>query len=248
MRIITLVLLFVVTLIGSLIATMPLGFVLDRTPAKQLGVDWAQVSGTVFSGQIFGMTAGAQQIGDMTLKLSPMALVSGRVRYRIAWNGVPGSGSADLAVGRDALAVSDLNAVIDIEPLVGLDNEVRRIGGSASIRSGEVQFARNACVQASGQIATNVLARAAASYGQSGGELSGVLACDGPMLSIPLSGSSDDGDLFDAEFRIGLAEASSFATRVETSNPELSTLLTLRGFERENGILTYNRTVRIGGI
>jgi len=247
MKVFGLILLFLVTLFAALVATMPLGFLLDRTPAKSLGVNWAASGGTIFSGRIRDISAGAQRIGDVQLRLDPMALTSGKIAYRIQWNGDPGSGTANLAVGRDSAAIENLNAVVDIERLVGLANDVRRIGGSASVRSGKVLFARSSCVEASGQVATNVLARAAASYGQSGGDLSGTIACDGPMLSIPLSGSSDEGDTFDAEIRVGLAEPSTFETNVMTINPELSALLSLRGFDRDEDVYSYRRAVQLGG-
>ncbi|MEM6411986.1 MAG: type II secretion system protein N [Pseudomonadota bacterium] len=247
MRVFGLSFLFVIVLFVTLIATMPLGFVLDRAPMQRLGVRWSGTSGTIYSGQINGVVAGAQSIGDIAIRLDPMDLVNRKISYFVEWTGVPGSGTAGVSVGRDSVAISDLNASIDIEPLVGLAGELRRIGGTASIRSGEVLFVRDVCVEASGQVTTNVLGRAAASYGQTGSDLVGILSCDGSMLNIPLSGSVSGGDTVDAQIRVGLSEPSSFSSSVKTTNPELSALLLLRGFERVGDMLSYNRTVQIGG-
>lgn len=246
MRVVALSLLFVFVLVGALIVTMPLSFVLDRTPAKQLGVNWASAAGTIYSGTVYGVSTGPQSIGDVSVKLDPIGLIRGRVDYDVNWSGSPGSGTASLSVGRNSIALSDLNAVVDIEPLVGLANELRRIGGSASVRSGGIVFADNACVEAAGQVSTNMLARAATSYGQSGGELAGQMSCDGSMLSIPLSGVLSEGDTVDAEIRVGLSEPSSFSSDVQTTNPELSALLTFRGFERVGDRFSYNRSIQIG--
>ena len=230
-RRLALVFLFLLVFVGAAIVTMPLSFVLERSSLEQLGLNWARASGTVLNGSVRGLSYGNQGIGDIDLRLRPAALVSGRVTYESRWSGAPGSGSAVLSAGRREIAVTDMSAVVQIENLVGLADDVRRTGGVASISDAEIRFADDACASARGRVATDVVSRAATAYGQSGTDLVGSLACDGPMLTIPLSGQADSGDVLEANVRVGLLEPSLFEAQVTTSNSDLATLLVLRGFQ-----------------
>ncbi|MEM9670585.1 MAG: type II secretion system protein N [Pseudomonadota bacterium] len=242
-----LLIVFISTLLVTLITTMPLAFALDRLNLKRLGVNWASSSGTVFSGELTGVTVGAQPIGRIRLGLQPIDILGGKLSYQLDWAGQPGSGRGMLMAGRSEIAVQDVNGIINVEHLVGLASEIRRVGGRASIQSGRITFRNSSCALASGRIDTDVLARAAASFGQTGGELTGNMACDGSMLLLPLEGASIDGDQFTARIRVGLAEPSTFESRVQTTNAELSALLSLRGFTREGDVFTYLRSAQLGG-
>lgn len=238
--------LFLVVFLISVIAAVPLSFVLQKTEARQAGMSWTDVSGTVFKGSISGARFGVQPIGRIDLRLQTGSLLQGNIAYNVAWNGVPGSGTADLALGRDRVSVTDLNALIEIKELVGLANDIRRVGGVARVSAGAVRFNEGRCEEASGQVSTDALARAAAEYGQSATDLSGVLECDGPMLRIPVRGEVSVAGALQADLRVGLVEPSSLEARIETLNPELATLLVLQGFEPSGDVYLYRREAQLG--
>ncbi|MEL7480867.1 MAG: type II secretion system protein N [Pseudomonadota bacterium] len=246
MKRLLLFLLFVVVFFGAMILTTPLSFVLEQSGARSTGLRWDGVSGTVFNGQVSGVSFGRQPIGNVSVSIRPSDMLKGRVAYHARWSGLPSVGEATLAVGRNSVAVSDLNTTVAVEHLVGLADDVRRAGGNASISSASVTFNGRACASASGAVSTDTVSRALATYGVTGGLLSGTLSCDGPMLSLPVSGSVDTGDRIEAEMRFGFTEPSSVEARVETSSPDIGNLLAFQGFEPRDGAYVYRQEAQLG--
>ena len=66
MRRFLLLIIFIVVLIAGAFAMTPLGFVLTQSGARDLGVGWAKVDGTLLNGRISGLYVGTQPIGDFS--------------------------------------------------------------------------------------------------------------------------------------------------------------------------------------
>ena len=69
-------LVFVFVLLIGLAAFTPLGFVLGQSGIGGLGVGWAKTDGTLMKGRISGLYAGTQPIGDVSLELRPLSLLT----------------------------------------------------------------------------------------------------------------------------------------------------------------------------
>ncbi|MEL6862068.1 MAG: type II secretion system protein N, partial [Pseudomonadota bacterium] len=87
MRTLFFLILFVLILIGGLVAYTPLGFVLGQSGIGGLGVGWAKTDGTLLQGRISGLYAGTQPIGDVSLKLRPLSLLTLQPSYDVQWGG-----------------------------------------------------------------------------------------------------------------------------------------------------------------
>ena len=119
----------------------------------------------------------------------------------------------------------------------------RQIGGRVQISNSTVRFQDGRCAAASGNLSSDILQRAQPITGIEGGDLSGSLRCDNGMLSIPLQGASGNGDILEAEVRIGPTEPWTLTARIETESPELTAILLLNEFESDGAAFTYRQTV-----
>ncbi|MEO1188141.1 MAG: type II secretion system protein N [Pseudomonadota bacterium] len=246
MRKLFLLILFIVMLVIGVFAFTPLGFVLGQSGAGGLGVGWAKADGTLMKGRISGLYVGTQPIGDVSLELRPLSLLSLRPSYDIQWGGAGGQGTAVLTLSRSALIGNDVRMRQEIGALEGLDPAVRAMGGSLDISDGTFRLTQTGCSDASGQLSTNTLTTLAAQYGRQFGEIAGPISCDNGAFVIAMEGSSEANDRVLIDARAALTGQGEFATRVQTQDAQIIIALTQIGFVRENGEFVYRQTRSVG--
>ncbi|MEL7541698.1 MAG: type II secretion system protein N [Pseudomonadota bacterium] len=246
MRKLLLLILFVIMLIVGIFAFTPLGFVLGQSGAGNLGAGWAKADGTLMKGRISGLYVGTQPIGDVSLELRPLSLLSLRPSYDIQWGGAGGQGTAVLTLSRGALIGDDVRMRQEIGALEGLDPAVRAMGGSLDISDGAFRLTQTGCAEASGQLSTNTLSTLAAQYGRQFGEISGPISCDQGAFIIAMEGASESDDRVIIDARAALAGQSAFSTRVQTQDAQIIIALTQIGFVRENGEFVYRQARNVG--
>ncbi len=247
MRTLFFLILFVLVLIGGLVAYTPLGFVLGQSGVGALGVGWAKTDGTLLEGRVSGLYAGTQPIGDVSLKLRPFSLLSLQPSYDVQWGGAGGQGTAVLTLSRSALVANDLRMRQEIGALEGLEPAVRAMGGTLDVNDGAFRITQTGCETASGTVSTNTLSTLAAQYGRQFGEISGPVDCENGEFLVALQGQSNVGDRVEIDARAGLTGSGSFATRVQTRDTQIIIALTQIGFVRENGQFVYRQS-RAGGL
>lgn len=246
MRKLLLLILFVVMLIVGVFAFTPLGFVLGQSGASGLGVGWAKADGTLMKGRISGLYVGTQPIGDVSLELRPLSLLSLRPSYDIQWGGAGGQGTAVLTLSRSALIGDDVRMRQEIGALEGLDPAVRAMGGSLDISDGAFRLTQTGCSDASGRLSTNTLSTLAAQYGRQFGEIAGPISCENGAFVIAMEGSSESNDRVMIDARAALTGQGEFATRVQTQDAQIIIALTQIGFVRENGEFVYRQARTVG--
>ena len=246
MRRLFLLVLFVLVLFGGVIAFTPLGFILGQSGAGGLGVGWAKADGTLLKGRISGLYAGTQPIGDVTLELRPLSLLTLRPSYDIQWGGAGGQGTAVLTLSRRALIGEDVRMRQEIGALEGLDPAVRAMGGSLDVSNGAFRLTQSGCESASGQMSTNTLTTLAAQYGRQFGEIAGPISCENGAFVLAMEGSSPSNDRVMIDARASLAGQGEFATRVQTQDAQIIIALTQIGFARENGEFVYRQSRQVG--
>ncbi|NQY15503.1 MAG: type II secretion system protein N [Henriciella sp.] len=247
MRRLLLLVLFVVMLLGSVIAFTPLGFILSQSGAGGLGIGWAKADGTLLKGRISGLYAGTQPIGDVALELRPMSLLSLRPSYDVQWGGAGGQGTAVLTLSRSALTAQDIRMRQEIGALEGLDPAVRAMGGSLDVNDGAFRLTQTGCETASGQLSTNTLSTLAAQYGRQFGEIAGPISCENGAFVLSMEGESNSNDRVSINARATLVGQGEFTTRVQTQDAQIIIALTQIGFARENGAFVYRQS-RAGGL
>ena len=246
MRKLLLLILFIVILIAGVFAFTPRGFVLSQSGAGGLGAGWAKADGTLMKGRISGLYVGTQPIGDVSLELRPLSLLSLRPSYDIQWGGAGGQGTAVLTLSRSALIGDDVRMRQEIGALEGLDPAVRAMGGSLDITDGAFRLTQTGCTEASGQLSTNTLSTLAAQYGRQFGEISGPISCDGGAFVLAMEGSSEANDRVIIDARAAPSGQGEFSTRVMTQDAQIIIALTQIGFVRENGEFVYRQARTVG--
>lgn len=246
MRKLLMLVLFILILIVGLFAFTPLGFILNQSGAGNMGVGWAKVDGTLMKGRISGFYAGTQPIGDVSLKLRPMSLLTMSPSYDVQWGGAGGQGTAMLTLSRSALSADDIRMRLEIGALEGLEPAVRAMGGTLDIEGGAFQLTRTGCETASGSMSTNALSTLAAQYGRQFGEIVGPISCESGAFVIAMAGESDVGDQVNIDASANILGGGDFATRVQTQDTQIILALTQIGFVRENGAFVYRQSRTAG--
>ncbi len=244
-RLLLLVLLIVMLVIG-LFATTPLGFVLTQSGAKDLGVGWAKVDGTLLNGRISGLFVGTQPIGDFSLNLRPLSLLSLRPTYDVRWGGAGGQGTAVLTLTRSSLNADQIRMRQEIASLEGLDPAVRAMNGSVNFTNGAFRLTQQGCESADGTLSSNALSTLAAQYGRQFGDVSGPISCEDGAFVLAMTGASEAEDRVFIDARAAISGQGSFSTRVQTQDAQIIIALNQIGFQRENGEFVYRQSSGLG--
>lgn len=246
MRKLLLLIVFILVLMGGLIAFTPLGFVLNQSGVGNMGIGWAKVDGTLAKGRISGFYAGTQPIGDVSLRLRPLSLLTLSPSYDVQWGGAGGQGTASLTLSRSALSAEDIRMRLEIGALEGLEPAVRAMGGTLDIEDGSFQLTQTGCDSAAGQLSTSALSTLAAQYGRQFGEIAGPISCQSGAFVIAMAGESDSGDQVNIDASANILGGGDFATRVRTQDTQIILALTQIGFVRENGEFVYRQSRTAG--
>lgn len=246
MRQLVLLLVFLVILAGAMIAYTPLGFVVGQSGISAAGIGWAKIDGTLTKGRISGLYMGTQPIGDVSLELRPMSLLTLQPSYDVQWGGAGGRGTGILTLSRAALTASDIRMQQEIGALEGLSAPVRAMGGSLRIANGAFRLTQTGCESASGTLSTDTLSTLASQYGRQFGQISGPVSCDTGAFVIEMAGESEAGDRVEIDARAALTGQSDFSTRIDTQDTQIIIALTQVGFQRENGQFIYRQSRAAG--
>lgn len=246
MRRLLLLVVFILVLIAGLFAFTPLGFVLNQSGVGNMGIGWAKVDGTLTKGRISGFYAGTQPIGDVSLNLRPLSLLTLSPSYDVQWGGAGGQGTAVLTLSRSALTADDIRMRLEIGALEGLEPAVRAMGGTLNIENGRFELTRSGCETASGQLSTTALSTLAAQYGRQFGEIAGPISCERGAFQIAMAGESNSGDQVNIDASANILGGGDFATRVQTRDTQIILALTQIGFVRENGEFVYRQSRTAG--
>lgn len=246
MRRFLLLIIFIVILIAGAFAMTPLGFVLTQSGARDLGVGWAKVDGTLLNGRISGLYVGTQPIGDFSLELRPLSLLALKPTYDVRWGGAGGQGTAVLTLSRSALNADEIRMRQQIASIEGLDPAVRAMNGSLSVIDGAFQLTQQGCEDASGTLSTDTLSTLAAQYGREFGPVSGPISCDDGAFVLDMQGESQAEDRVYVDARASITGHGSFSTRVQTQDAQIIIALNQLGFQRENGEFVYRQSRGLG--
>jgi hypothetical protein len=246
MRKLFFLLLFIGSLIAAAIAFTPLGFVLSQSGLDKAGAGWAKVDGSISNGRISGLYIQNQPVGDVTLKLRPLSLLSLAPVYDVQWGGAGGRGTGIVRLSRAAIDASELRAQQDIGAIEALMAPVRAIGGSIRIADGTFKLTRAGCESASGRVTTDALARAAEQYGKSFNALEGSISCDAGRFLLAMSGQSDTSDTVQINAEAGLLTGSKADIRIATEDGQIIFVLNQLGFTRQDETWVYTYSTQGG--
>lgn len=205
----------------GLVAFAPLGFVMKAAGADDRGLSWTSAEGTLMGGEITGLRAGPDLLGDASVKLVPMSLLALGVEYRLDWSGPAGKGTGSAAAfANGTTQLRNFNIELDFSALDGLAMWIRQSGGKARLSGDLIRFRKGACDLARGETWSDALGKNAAILGPGWPDLAGELSCDGDRLLIPFQSASSTGTQLDAAARYRLGGAGSIEARVSGFIPQ----------------------------
>lgn len=239
-RLILFFILFVGFLVG-LVAFAPIGLVLKMSGAEARGVSWISAKGTLSGGEITGLRAGADRIGDARVSLKPAALIAGRLEYHFDWTGPAGTGSGRAAASANGTAeLRDYRFDLSVSEFSALPLWLRSSGGRIELNGPLIRLRKGDCDLAQGTTWSDALERNEALLGPSWSAFSGALSCDGGALVIPFASSNDNGTRLDAAARVGASTVANLEARVSGYISEHARYaLPMAGFVPEGSTYVY---------
>jgi general secretion pathway protein N len=187
--------------------------------ADRAGVSAAEVSGSIWSGQLKGATYRGMPLGNVALSLDPITLAGGAQRLIVQG-----------PLGRATLVRGSTHGfeMADAAIEVGHLEPSLPLAGLLRLERATLLFSGKSCVRADGRLATDVLQRAF-----NGPEVSGNLSCAGDAAVAQLEGRVQDVQVSIA-LRLDSGGRYQAETRIVSANPTIRTALPLAGFS-ENG-------------
>ena len=192
MRLVLLTTVFAGTLAAGCAANVPLAFVMKKAGLTSKGVFWQQARGTVWDGQVTGLSVNGEPVGAVEGSFSLSRLVQSQPGHLLHWTGPSGHGTALAGPAKDGIHLEDGQAAVTFD--------ASRISSlfparEVSLRLSDVQMdmGRDGCRAASGDVQTDALAHVSAAYGATWPELTGFLSCEQGELVISLEGQAADG-------------------------------------------------------
>ncbi len=231
--------------IFGLAAYMPLSAAMQRTSLNENGLGWLQARGTVWDGQVTGISWRGQAIGGADLKMKPLGLLAGRVSYDLIWRGPAGQARGQLSLSRGQYQAKNIRADIAQSAIAPLRKELGDLGARIHLTDGVMDIRQDKCLAASGLIRTDILRLFGARLGRDWPQLTGQIVCEEGRIVIPLQGQAGTGERFDIRTEIDPSGTAMVIIMVNGADPQLQNVLALYGFAFNNGAYRLNRRVQL---
>ena len=192
MRGLVLTTVFAGTLVTAAAANVPLSFVMKASGLASQGVSWQQARGTVWHGQVTGLTVQGEAAGAVESDFSLMRLVTGKPGHLLHWTGPFGHGSALAGLSKHGLHIHGGQAAITFDAArISAAFPARDV--SLRLSGVAMDLGREGCLSASGDVETDALAHISAAYGATWPELTGFMSCEQGELVMSMQGQAADG-------------------------------------------------------
>ncbi len=221
-----LLLVFLAALLAALPLTVPLAVGLGS--AKSLS--FAEARGSVWRGEVRRASLGPVTLGDLSVGLDPLALLTGQTKVAIRASGGEAKGAGRIALTRRSPGVERFSGSIPLSAL-GLAGS---LSGDLTARDVTAEFGDGACRKAEGDIAAVVQG-----LGPNAVTLKGHPVCQGPVLALPLAGAIE-GMALDLVVRLQADGRYNLEATVRTTDPAFGAILAAEGFTSVPG--GYGRT------
>ncbi|MBB4631918.1 type II secretion system protein N [Sphingosinicella soli] len=227
-----LVLVFAVALVLCLLLMFPLALALSLSSLPAQGFHARAVSGSIWAGRAEGAGFGNAPLGDLRVSLSPLALFTGKARFRFAPVEGTGGPTGAVVAATGAFAAERITAAIPMPPLVP------GLGATLALQDFSVAFADKTCRAASGGVTADVRMES------SGMSLAGTATCANGRLLLPLTGRTPAGD---ASLFVHIAgdAAYTYEIKVAAGTPATDAGLAAAGFVQESGTLVLRGEGRL---
>ncbi len=218
-----LLLIFLAVLVAALPLTVPLTVGLAAGSGGRLS--FAEARGTIWRGEVRRAALGALNLGDLTVGLDPLALLTGQTRIAIRASGGDVKGAGRISLTRRSPGVERFTGSVPLAAL-GLAGSLT---GDLNVRDVTAVFDKGVCHKAEGQIAAVVNG-----LGPNPVALSGRPVCQGALLALPLAGTVE-GMALDLVVRVQADGRYRLDATVKTTDPAFGAILAAEGFSSVPG-------------
>lgn len=186
---------------------------------------YARIEGRIWDATLFGARIGGLDGGDVGVKLSALALLTGRLEADVQLHGSELDGRVTVSAALDGVLIDAPSLTLSGAPLPGLG----RLPGRTSVSGLEIRFAAGKCASAIGRLESNALEQAFAdSLRGPGPSLFGAATCVGTAARLPLTGEQD-GDALQAWMDIAGDGAGRWRLEVQTRDPQRAAVVLATG-------------------
>ena len=231
-------LLFLVCLVAGLVAFAPLSFAMRSSGIAGQGIGWQQARGSVWSGQVTGLTWKRQPLGSVNIESSIARLVSGQPLHEARWNGPAGQGRALVTLQGQAVEVRDLSASFPVDRIGKLDPALAGLGSTVRLSKARLVMRGSRCLEAEGTVTTDLARLAATAFDRDWPVLTGPLSCEQGEPVARLTGTADDGTVLALSGR----PSDGLRLELETPDPDVRAILQASGFQADGNKLVYSRS------
>lgn len=228
---------FAIALAVSAVALMPAAILMPQRPGV---FTYGAADGSVWRARFRDVKIGGLQAGEMDWRFSLIDLVQGKMIARVNFTGGEIEGDTTLLGNWRG----DRRLVANALTLRGAPISQRlKLPGATTIGNLDIYFRDGQCVNAKGNLFSDVLVRTSSNWRWQGPQLRGAAICAGNVARLDLSGASDSGTV-----RAGLDLSPDgrgvWRVEVRASKPELVAALGAAGFSQDAESFRLNKDLR----
>jgi hypothetical protein len=237
---------FILALATGAVANTPLSFAMRLSGVADRGLSWQQARGTIWNGQLSGLASSGVDLGTARIKSHPTSLLAGTPSATLQMSAGAVQGTLNSSVAGKNISVNDVSINADLAQLSNLKPELRRTGGTLSVRNANFSVGQDGtCIAASGTANLDTVRRIGILYGRDWPLLAGDLSCDSGAFLIKLSGTGPAQETFDLTVRFLQAGTTQIKVQAANLDPEAAQLLPALGFSKTpEGLVFYQDTSR----
>ncbi len=244
-----LILLGAVSFLLAAIIMAPASLITPGLNAAGPDIQYKEVTGTIWKGEIRGVATGEVYLGDVAFRFRPMMLLTGALSADLTAMGgaATGTGRVNVHLLSRRLSVQNANVAFDLSAvrrysLFGIPYQ-----GRVEARDAGLVWSRKGCSGASGEIWTDVLDASSKTLVGESLLLAGPASCDDGRIAVALKGGNREGE---AEIKIAIDPAMTYRlmASVDLGRADLENNLRRLGFEDGDGVLVYDAVGALKGV
>lgn len=225
----------------ALIVFAPASLIAPLIRASGANIQYQEITGTVWRGAFHGVSTGEVFLGDIDFTLRPTALLSGRIStaFTIQDGAALGSGRVNLHLLSQRVSVAQTDIAFDLSAvrrysLFGIPYQ-----GRIEARDANISWSRDGCVNAAGDIRTDVLDSSSKTLVGESLLLAGPAECKSGQMHVTLRGANSQGR---TEINIAIDQELTYRVMasVDLGRADLENNLRRLGFEDGDGVLVYD--------
>lgn len=234
---------------AALVASAPASILPAALGFDRAGVGYEGATGTLWRGEIGGLSVGGVPVGDVSYAFAPVSLLRGAAEARVAVKNGAARGGGYVSIAPDGvLRVRGLSADLDLAAFRTVRALGQPLSGAASARGLSLEITPGGrCRAAAGRVSTDAISVAAAAFNRKGFLMAGPLSCEGGEAVLALRG---DGSGVSASVDVTLKPGWKIATAATLSGADAEMALALQtlGFRNDNGVWkTESGGISVGG-